>query len=94
MLNGNPSYMTFHQLYHGRCLNLFDLGLDWNGLQSWMGLEWNGIPSWVVGVDSTPMYQHLFNEHGPSPIDSEFELFVCKGPYKIPFVFPPPPLKI
>ena len=56
VLNGNPSYMTFHQLYHGTCLNLFDLGLDWNGLQNGMGLEWNGIPSWVVGVDTTPMH--------------------------------------
>ena len=41
VLNGNPSCMTFHQLYHGTC---FDLGLDWNWLQSWMGFEWNGIP--------------------------------------------------
>ena len=56
VLNGNPSYMTLNQLYHGTCPNLFDLGLDWNELQSWMGLEWNGIPSWVVGVDSTPMH--------------------------------------
>ena len=37
------SYMTFHQLYHGTCPNLFDLSLDWNGLQSWVGLEWNWI---------------------------------------------------
>ena len=56
VLNGNPSWMTFHQLYHGTCPNLFDLGLDWNGLQSWVGLEWIGIQSWVVRVDSTQMH--------------------------------------
>ena len=30
VLNGDPSCMTFHQLYHDTGLNLFDLGLDWN----------------------------------------------------------------
>ena len=55
---------------------LFDLCLDWNGVQSRMGLEWNGIQSWLVGVDSTQMYQHLFDEHGASPIHFEFEHFV------------------
>ena len=53
VLNGNPSCMTLHQLYDDTGLNLFDSGLYWNGVQSWMGLEWNGIQSWVVGVDST-----------------------------------------
>ena len=32
VLNGNPSCMTFDQLYHGTCLNLLDSGLDWNGM--------------------------------------------------------------
>ena len=54
VLNGNPRCMTFHQLYYHTCPNLFDLGLEWNVIQSW-----------VVGVDSTQM--HLFDEHGPSP---------------------------
>ena len=53
VLNGSPCCMTFHQLYHGICLNLLDFGLEGNGMQSWVGLEWNGIQSWVVGVDST-----------------------------------------
>ena len=44
-------------------------------MQSWMGLEWNGIPSLMVSVDFTQMHKHLFNEHGASPIHSEFELF-------------------
>ena len=73
VLNGNPSCRTFHQLYHGTHPNLFDLGLDWNGVQSWMGLEWNGIQSWVVGVDSTQM--HLIDEYGVSPIHFEIEHF-------------------
>ena len=76
VLNENPSCRTFHQLYHDTHLNLFDLCLDWNGVQSWMGLEWNGIQSWVVGVDSTQMHQHLFDEHEASPIHFEFEHFV------------------
>ena len=53
VLNGSPSYMTFHQLYHSLCLNLLDFGLEGNGMQSWVGLEWNGIQTQVVGVDST-----------------------------------------
>ena len=53
VLNENPSCMTFHQFYHGICLNLLDFGLEGNGMQSWVGLEWNGIQSQVVGVDST-----------------------------------------
>ena len=48
--NGNPSCMTLHQLYYHVCPNLFDLGL-----------EWNVIHSWVVGVNSTQI--HLFDEH-------------------------------
>ena len=75
VLNGNPSCMTFCQHYHGICLNLFNLGLEWNGMQSWVGLEWNKIQSWVVRVDSTQIHEHLFNEHRASPVHSEFELF-------------------
>ena len=30
--NGNPSCMTFHQLYHGACPNLFHLEFEWNGI--------------------------------------------------------------
>ena len=66
-------------------------------------LEWNGIPSLVVGVDSTQM--NLFGEHEASLIHFAFEHFVLGalqipfvfplfwGPYKIPFVFPPPPFE-
>ena len=57
-----------------------------------MGLEWNRTQSWVVRVDSTQMHEHLFDEHEASPIHSEFELLFW-GPYKIPFVFPPPPFE-
>ena len=45
VLNGNPSCMTFHQLCHGTCPTLFDLGL-----------EWNRIESLVVGIDSTQVH--------------------------------------
>ena len=76
VLNGNSSCVTFHLLFYGQCPNHFDLGLEWNVLQSL-----------VVKVDSTQM--HLFDEHGASPIHSEFELLFL-GPYKVPFVFPPP----
>ena len=42
VLNGNPSCVTFHQLYHDTCPNLFDLGLEWNGMQSLMRfVEWD-----------------------------------------------------
>ena len=34
----------------------------------------------------------MFDEHGASPVHSEYELFVL-GPYKIPFVFPPHPFE-
>ena len=60
--NGNPSCMTFHLLYYGQYPNLFDLGLEWNVIQSL-----------VVGIDSTQM--HWFGEHEASSIHSEFEHF-------------------
>ena len=66
--------MTFHQLYHGICPDLLDLGLEWNEIQSWMGLEWNGIQSWVVWIDPTQM--HLLGGHEASPVHFEFEHFV------------------
>ena len=60
VLNGNRSCMTFHQLYHDAWPNLFHLELQ----------------SWVVEADSIQMHLHLFDEHGASPIHSEYKLFV------------------
>ena len=57
--NGNPSHMTFHLLYFGQYPNLFDLGPEWNVIQSLVG-----------GVDFTQMHLCLFDEHGACPIHS------------------------
>ena len=91
VLNGNPSCRTFHQIYHGTHLNLFDLCLNWNGVQSWMELEWNGIQSWGVGVDSTQMHQHLFDEHGQVQFILNLNiLFWGLTKFYLYFLLPPP----